>query len=89
MAGISLSGLASAYLTLTRPTVFSHCLSHSGSFWWNDEWLTMHLGDIDKSQGALGSASAMKRRRRGFRILRRDCARRWRKYRLASGSPER
>lgn len=34
LCGISLSGLASAYITLRYPGVFSRCLSQSGSFWW-------------------------------------------------------
>ena len=35
VCGLSLSGLASAYVTLTAPHVFSAALSQSGSFWWN------------------------------------------------------
>lgn len=34
ICGLSLSGLASAYLTVRHPEVFSRCLSQSGSFWW-------------------------------------------------------
>ncbi len=34
ICGLSLSGLQSAYITLLYPTVFSSCLSQSGSFWW-------------------------------------------------------
>lgn len=43
ICGLSLSGLASAYLILTRPDLFSGALCQSGSFWWKDEWLTTNL----------------------------------------------
>ena len=39
ICGLSLSGLASAYLALKYPRVFSRSLCQSGSFWWNQEWL--------------------------------------------------
>ena len=39
ICGLSLSGLASAYLALTYPQLFPYALCQSGSFWWNDEWL--------------------------------------------------
>jgi enterochelin esterase family protein len=35
--GLSLSGLASAYIALTFPQVFSSSLCQSGSFWWNKQ----------------------------------------------------
>jgi len=50
IAGPSLGGLASAYLALTRPEVFPYCLSHSGSFWWKDEWLTNTLDQMPVSR---------------------------------------
>lgn len=37
IGGLSLSGLASAWLALQHPGHFPCCLSQSGSFWWNDE----------------------------------------------------
>jgi enterochelin esterase family protein len=37
IGGLSLSGLASAWLALQYPGHFRSCLSQSGSFWWNDE----------------------------------------------------
>jgi enterochelin esterase family protein len=40
IAGVSLSGLTAAWLALTHPEIFPQCLSQSGSFWWNGEWLT-------------------------------------------------
>jgi len=40
IGGLSLSGLASAWLALQYPRHFSCCLSQSGSFWWNDERFT-------------------------------------------------
>jgi len=50
IAGPSLGGLAAAYLALSRPEVFSYCLSHSGSFWWKDEWLVDNLGQMPASK---------------------------------------
>jgi enterochelin esterase-like enzyme len=50
IAGTSLGGLASVYLTLTYPEVFSSCLSHSGSFWWNTEWLAKNLTQMPSSK---------------------------------------
>lgn len=43
IAGLSLSGLQAACISLWCPEVFPLCLSQSGSFWWNDEWLTRNL----------------------------------------------
>lgn len=40
IGGLSLSGLASAWLALQHPGHFRYCLSQSGSFWWNDERFT-------------------------------------------------
>ena len=37
IGGLSLSGLASAWLSLQYPEHFPGCLSQSGSFWWNDQ----------------------------------------------------
>ena len=48
ICGLSLSGLASAFLALTYPRVFSRALCQSGSFWWNHEWLANNTGlDVD------------------------------------------
>lgn len=40
IGGLSLSGIASAWLALQHPDHFRYCLSQSGSFWWNDERFT-------------------------------------------------
>lgn len=45
IAGTSLSGLQAAFTAMKRPDIFSNVLSHSGSFWWNKEWLTAHLSE--------------------------------------------
>ena len=37
IGGLSLSGLASAWLAVQYPGHFRHCLSQSGAFWWDDE----------------------------------------------------
>lgn len=39
IGGLSLSGLASAWLTLQYPDHFRYCLSQSGSFWWKDQFV--------------------------------------------------
>ncbi len=49
VAGPSLGGLASAFITLTHPQVFARCLSQSGSFWWEDERLTGMLDELPAS----------------------------------------
>ena len=49
IAGPSLGGLASAFITLTHPGVFSRCLSQSGSFWWENERLTAMLPELPPS----------------------------------------
>jgi enterochelin esterase family protein len=55
ICGLSLSGLASAYLALTYPQQFSRALCQSGSFWWNREWLVQNwsLAKIGKRESAL------------------------------------
>jgi enterochelin esterase-like enzyme len=50
VCGMSLSGLAAAYLCLSYPDVFSHAVSHSGSFWWNGEWFS----DTVRSRAPIG-----------------------------------
>ena len=43
--GLSLSGLAAAYIRHRFPDRLSRVLCQSGSFWWNDEWFTRNLPD--------------------------------------------
>jgi len=50
IAGTSLGGLASAFLALTHPGVFSCCLSQSGSFWWKNEWLKNNLSQMPRAK---------------------------------------
>jgi enterochelin esterase-like enzyme len=50
IGGASLGGLAAVHLSLTRPELFPLCLCHSGSFWWNDEWLLKNLGVMPPGQ---------------------------------------
>ncbi len=40
IGGLSLSGLAAAHALIRHPGTFSAALCQSGSFWWNEEWLT-------------------------------------------------
>jgi len=51
IAGLSLSALQSTYMTLGYPDTFSHALSQSGSFWWENEWLVKHLREFISSEG--------------------------------------
>lgn len=43
VAGLSLSGLAAAFIALRHPDRFSSALCQSGSFWWEREWLTAQV----------------------------------------------
>jgi enterochelin esterase family protein len=43
ICGLSLSGLAAAHLVLSHPAVFDAAVCQSGSFWWNEEWLTRQV----------------------------------------------
>ncbi len=54
ICGLSLSGLASAYLSLTHPELFPYALCQSGSFWWNNEWLRGQTSAFPASAGKLG-----------------------------------
>lgn len=49
IVGPSLGGLAATFITLRYPQVYSRCLSQSGSYWWNGEWLTHHPGEFPPS----------------------------------------
>jgi enterochelin esterase family protein len=51
IAGPSLGGLTAAHLALSYPQTFPFCLSHSGSFWWQDEWLKDHVDQFPASHG--------------------------------------
>jgi enterochelin esterase family protein len=46
VVGLSLSGLASAFLTLSYPEVFPACIAQSGSFWWNEELFAKNVGSF-------------------------------------------
>lgn len=50
LAGVSLSGLQAVYTSLRHPGIFSFVLSHSGSFWWQREWLTRHVPSFPESR---------------------------------------
>jgi enterochelin esterase family protein len=49
LGGTSLSGLQAAYTSLHYPDVFRLVLCHSGSFWWNQEWLTSTLHNLPRN----------------------------------------
>lgn len=43
LVGLSYTGLAAAFVAISRPGVFQTVISQSGSFWWNDAWLTQEV----------------------------------------------
>ncbi len=43
LAGLSLTGLSAAHTALLYPNAFPRVLCQSGSFWWNNNWLTKNL----------------------------------------------
>ena len=43
VVGLSYTGLAAAYVALAAPDRFTRVVAQSGSFWWNDCWLSAHL----------------------------------------------
>lgn len=51
VCGLSLSGLASAYLALAYPEIFSAAVCQSGSFWWNSEWLSAYVQSLPSAKG--------------------------------------
>jgi enterochelin esterase family protein len=51
VAGLSLSGLMAAYLTLKYPRHFSGCLSQSGSHWWEHE----RFAQMARGQAPIGA----------------------------------
>lgn len=40
LIGLSYSGLAAAFVAKEHPGIFQRVISQSGSFWWNDCWLS-------------------------------------------------
>lgn len=48
LIGLSYTGLAAAYVALQSEGLFTAVLAQSGSFWWNDCWLT---SDVSSRQG--------------------------------------
>lgn len=40
LGGLSYTGLAAAFVALRAPGRFTRVIAQSGSFWWNDGWLT-------------------------------------------------
>ena len=66
VAGLSLSGLQSAYLSLAYPDAFSFVLSQSGSFWWENEWLAKHLREFIPSEGKFWLSAGTKEKGAGM-----------------------
>jgi len=66
ICGLSLSGLAATYLTLTRPLLFPRALGQSASFWWSDEWLVHHLPTLFTRPGRFWLSVGDKERQSGI-----------------------
>jgi enterochelin esterase family protein len=43
IVGLSYTGLAAAYVALKAPRRFTKVVAQSGSFWWNDCWISGHV----------------------------------------------
>lgn len=52
LAGLSLTGLSAVHAALKSGDVFTRVLSQSGSFWWNDEWLSQNIDTFPASNTA-------------------------------------
>ena len=48
LIGLSYTGLAAAFVAHEHPGVFQKVISQSGSFWWNDGWLTQQFAKREK-----------------------------------------
>jgi len=66
ICGLSLSGLASAYMGLTHPDLFPYALCQSGSFWWNNEWLRGQVPAFSTNAGKFWLSVGDKERETGL-----------------------
>jgi enterochelin esterase-like enzyme len=48
LAGLSYTGLASAFVAKEYPGAFQRIISQSGSFWWNDCWLVHEFRRLEQ-----------------------------------------
>ncbi len=46
IVGLSYTGLAAAWVAMVAPQCFTKVIAQSGSFWWNDCWITGHLARL-------------------------------------------
>ncbi len=53
IGGTSLSALQAAFISISYPKLFASVLCHSGSFWWNHEWLTRHVTELPHENNRL------------------------------------
>lgn len=49
LVGLSYTGLAASFVALQAPNVFTHVISQSGSYWWNDCWLAEQFAHLPSS----------------------------------------
>jgi enterochelin esterase-like enzyme len=48
IAGLSYTGLAAAYVSMTNPSRFTKVIAQSGSFWSNDCWIIDYFEKLDR-----------------------------------------
>lgn len=48
LVGLSYTGLAAAFIAAEHPGVFQKVISQSGSFWFNDEWITREYQSLEQ-----------------------------------------
>lgn len=48
IGGVSLGGLAATYMAYKNPSIFGNVLSQSGSYWYDDQWLTNKFKESEK-----------------------------------------
>lgn len=48
IGGVSLGGLAATYMAYKNPSIFGNVLSQSGSYWYDDQWLTNKFKESER-----------------------------------------
>lgn len=48
IGGVSLGGLMASFIAFKNPNIFGNVLSQSGSYWYEEQWLTKEFEKVDK-----------------------------------------
>lgn len=48
IGGVSLGGLMASFIAFKNPNIFGNVLSQSGSYWYEEQWLTKEFENVDK-----------------------------------------